>query len=255
MIKPFSQVLDYPTFTDSEGRRIIIADPDEYATQPGQFGNGSPTLIWFFQISPMFVLVHVPYGGLDDALEIAYDCICHALNDGDDVCTVDIHESIQELLEEGKSEEEAYDEATEDCYAINGGAVYISNDDWGAQEVSKEGLEEASRLCKVWEEGLSVQVYETYFTQESVAEGDSDHAENAGEAVFESLQALVDELKRHNCQPSSYTSWHESLWYYCDATPEPGNMDYGKWHAVERTYHLHGSIPADWQERIFHAIH
>lgn len=105
---------------------------------------GQPIGVWFSVISPTFYLVFPDHYGFyeEDAIEAA------AEEAGDDLPLADKYLEMvsKELLEEGMSEEEAWETAYEGAYGLNGGAAWIDSEDWGFWSPTDEEIQHAKNI-------------------------------------------------------------------------------------------------------------
>lgn len=101
-------------------RKINVANPTDKSWQKSSF------LFWFGACAPTFVLA---YGrGIEDALEEAADCL-EEIAPGH-FCQNQVGEDYEVAISEGKTHEEAVEEAESDTTCLDGGR-YLMSYEWG----------------------------------------------------------------------------------------------------------------------------
>ncbi len=120
-----------PTLTLADGRTVVLVDS-------GCDLNPKPHLVWLGQISPTFVAV---LGDSEsDAFEYAEDAIGFGALDNEYINTL-----CKEAMADGLTEGKAWEQATEGMLALNGGAEWIDNDDYGFWTASKDDYAKISK--------------------------------------------------------------------------------------------------------------
>ena len=123
--------------TLEDNRRITLIDS-------GCDVSPRPYFPWLGQISPTFGAV---LGGSEDEChEYLSDAIGYGGQDNAEM--TQIAKEIQ-VDEPGLSEDEAWNQATEGCLPLNGGAEWISQDDWGFWTPTKEARAQILHALKI----------------------------------------------------------------------------------------------------------